>query len=93
MKVSSIDGRRQRTWLRAASWVLGGLAIVGTAVPGDVGEAVAGLAVVVVILVPLLRVVWVTFRFAQDRDRRFVMVGMAVLGVVAFGILFPIVIA
>ena len=93
MKVSSIDGRRQQPWLKSASWILGGLALVGTAVPGDAGEAVSGLAVVLVILIPLLRVVWVTFRFAQDRDRRFVMIGMAVLGVVAFGILFPVVIA
>lgn len=90
MTVSSITGRRQRPWLRGALWLLAGLSAVGVAVPGTVGTTAAGLAVIVVTSVPLLRVVWIVIRLAGERDRRFVLVGVALLSAVAMGVLISI---
>lgn len=87
MTTSSITGRTQVPWLRRALWLLAGLATVGVAVPGTVGTVAGGLAVVVVTSVPLLRVVWIVIRLAGERDRRFVLVGVALLSAVAIGVL------
>lgn len=87
MTVSSITGRRQGPWLRGALWVIGSLALVGIAVPGIIGSVAAGAAVILLTAVPLLRVVWVVVRLAGEQDRRFVIVGVALLSAVAFGAL------
>ena len=65
--------------------VAAGLAAVGLAVPGRLGVAVAVAAVAVVVASPLLRVLWLVVAWWRHDDRRFVLVGLALLGVVAAG--------
>jgi hypothetical protein len=61
------------------------LATVGLALPGRVGRDVATAAVVVVVAAPLLRVVWLIVAWWRAGDRRFVIIGLCLLGVVATG--------
>ncbi|MDX1448960.1 MAG: hypothetical protein R3246_07815 [Acidimicrobiia bacterium] len=86
MTISTISGRRQGPWLRGAIRVIAALALVGVLLPEAPGDAAAGSAVVAVISVPLLRVIWIIYRLAGERDRRFVIVGVSLLSVVAFGV-------
>ncbi len=87
MTVSTLTGRKQGPWMRITIWALMALAGIGLAIPGTVGTAAAGTAVVVAIATPLLRVVWIVIRLAQERDHRFVYVGLALLGAVGLGVL------
>ena len=69
-------------------WVVmtaAGLAVLGLALPGEVGVAVAAAAVVVVIAAPLLRVLWLILAWWRSGDWRFVGAGVALLAVVATG--------
>jgi uncharacterized membrane protein len=84
--VSSITGRTQRRWLRGAIWTAAGLAVGGLLLPDPAGSTAAGLAVVAIITTPLARVIWIIYRLARERDRRFVLVGVSLLSVVAFGV-------
>lgn len=86
MTVSTISGRRQGPWLRWSIRVIAAIAVAGLVVPGRLGSTAAGIAVMAVISVPLLRVIWIIYRFATERDRRFVMVGVGLLSVVALGV-------
>ena len=65
--------------------VAAGLAAAGLAVPGRPGVAVAVAAIAVVVAAPLLRVLWLVVAWWRHDDRRFVLVGGALLGVVAAG--------
>lgn len=87
MTVSSITGRRQGPWLRGAIRLAVALAMGGLVIPDPIGTIAAGSAVAIVTLTPLARVVWIVFRLAQERDRQFVLVGVALLSVIAFGVL------
>jgi len=72
----------------ALFWVVvvaAGLAVLGLALPGEVGVAVAAAAVVVVIAAPLLRVLWLIVAWWRTGDWRFVGVGVTLLAVVATG--------
>ena len=83
--VSTIRGRYQGpalTWLTRIVLVAG---VLGAVLPGDAGTAVATAAVAAVVAAPLLRVAWLVYRWTQERDRRFVVLGSAVLGVIAAG--------
>lgn len=83
--VSAIRGRvqdRVLTWTTRAVLVLG---LVSAVLPGDAGIAVATAVVAAVIGVPLVRVCWLVHRWRQEQDRRFVRMGVALLGVVAVG--------
>lgn len=83
--VSTIRGRIQApalTWLTRLVVVVG---VLGTVVPGDAGIAVATVAVSAVIAAPLVRVMWLVFRWTQERDRRFILVGTGLLAVIAAG--------
>ncbi len=76
--------------VRALFWVVviaAGLAVLGLALPGEVGVAVATAAVVVVIASPLLRVLWLIAAWWRSGDWRFVGVGVVLLVVVAGGTL------
>lgn len=72
-------------WLRRAVWAAAALAAVGLALPGRAGLDVASAAVVVVAAAPLVRVVWLIVAWWRQGDRRFVLTGAALLGVVAAG--------
>lgn len=85
--VSSIRGRIQApalTWLTRLVVVVG---VLGAALPGDVGIVVATIAVGAVMAAPLLRVLWLVFRWKQESDRRFIAVGTALLAVIGLGAL------
>ena len=74
--------------VKALFWVVvvaAGLAVLGLALPGEAGVAVAAAAVVVVIASPLLRVLWLIAAWWRSRDWRFLGIGCALLAVVAGG--------
>lgn len=87
MTISAITGARQGRWLRTAVLLIVVAAVLGMLAPGSLGETAAAAAVILIILTPLARVVWIIYRLAQEHDRRFVLVGVALLSVVAFGVL------
>ncbi len=83
--VSTIRGRIQAPvliWLTRVVMVIG---VVGAVLPGEAGIAVATAAVGAVTAAPLVRVAWLVFRWWQERDRRFIAVGLALLTVVLVG--------
>lgn len=81
--VSRVTGRRQAPALRRitiVAWILAGLGSISGSQP----FAGAGLvAIALVTAAPLLRVVWLMFRWVQERDWRFVWTAAALLGVIA----------
>lgn len=84
-RVSTIRGRYQApglAWLTRLVFVAG---VLGAVLPGSAGIAVATAAVVAVVAAPLARIGWLTFRWTQEHDRRFVVLGAALLAVVAAG--------
>ena len=84
-RVSTIRGHYQGpalTWLTRTVIVTG---VLGAALPGGVGVAIATASVAAVVAAPLVRVAWLVFRWTQERDRRFVVLGSALLAVVAAG--------
>jgi len=85
--VSSIQGRRQGPALQVAAGLALVAATVGLALPGAVGEALTVTSVAVVSATPLLRVTWLIYRWSEERDWRFVVLGVALLGVVGLGAL------
>ncbi|MEX0665765.1 MAG: hypothetical protein WD598_13495 [Acidimicrobiia bacterium] len=85
--VSSIRGRRQVPALRGATGIGLVSATGALAFGGDVGHALGVAAVTVVTAMPLLRVSWLVFRWTEERDWRFVALGVALLGVVGLGAL------
>ncbi|HSJ29590.1 MAG TPA: hypothetical protein VLB67_15400 [Acidimicrobiia bacterium] len=86
MTVSGITGARQRRMLMATTWFLAACAGLGIVIPGTAGSWLAGVAILVLIAAPLVRVAWVVARLAAEHDRRFALVGVALLGVVALGV-------
>ena len=84
-RTSRVTGRRQASGLRLITAFAAGAAALGVLVPGSVGM-VAGIAAVAAITVaPLLRVLWLTFRWWQEGDIRFTVIGLALLGVIGIG--------
>lgn len=84
-KPSGITGRRQAIGLRlvtAFASLLAALAILG---PEPIALVAGAAAVAVVAAAPLLRVLWLVIRWWQERDYRFVLIGLALLGVIATG--------
>ncbi len=63
------------------------LAIVGAVVDGRAGTVAAGLAVGVIVAVPLLRVVIVGVHWLRMGDKRFALIAGALLAVVGLGAL------
>ena len=74
----------------ALTWVTRvviGLGLLSALLPGDARVALATAVVSAVVAVPLLRVAWLVHRWRQEHDRRFVGMGLALLGVIATGAL------
>lgn len=83
--VSRIRGRFQGpglTWLTRVVLVL---SLCGGLIGGPFGRALAVAAVGAIMVTPLIRVAWLILRWSQERDRRFVLTGAALLMVVAIG--------
>lgn len=83
--VSTIRGRWQAPALTWTTWVVLALGVLSAVLPGDAAVVVATVVVGVIVATPLLRVLWLVHRWRQERDRRFVGVGLALLGVIALG--------
>lgn len=74
------------SWLTAAVWAASVLALLTVIVPGRY-TAIPGTALMaVVIATPLLRTGWFAVRWARRGDRRFALVAVGVLVVVAAGV-------
>jgi uncharacterized membrane protein len=67
------------------SWGLSGLGLVLGA------RQVATVALVVVAATPLARVVWLIVRWAQEGDRRYVAMGLALMTVIGLGAVLAVV--
>lgn len=83
--ISRVRGRWQTpglTWLVRVVLVI---SVVGGLLGGPVGRVFAAVAVGAVIAAPLLRVCWLILRWIQEHDRRFAVLGAAVIAVVATG--------
>jgi hypothetical protein len=61
------------------------LGSVGILLGDGVGDVFAGVALAVIIALPLLRVVWLVATWMRQRDLPFVALGTALLGLVALG--------
>ena len=83
--VSAIRGRMQAPALAWVTRVVIALGVLSAVLPDEAGVAVATAVVAAVVAVPLLRVLWLVHRWRQERDPRFVGMGLALLGVVAVG--------
>lgn len=83
--VSQISGRFQAPALSWLTRVVLVLSLVGGLLGGSVGRLVATAAVAAIVATPLLRLAWLILRWTQERDRRFVVTGSALLAVVALG--------
>jgi cytochrome c oxidase subunit IV len=81
------DDLRLAGWLRWATIVTLVLALAGVVTPGSVGRGLDTAAVVTVVAVPLLRVAALAVRWLREGDRRFALVALALLGIVAVGAL------
>lgn len=58
---------------------------VGVVLGDGLGDLLAGIAVGVVVALPLLRVMWLVATWRRQRDSRFVVLGLVLLGLVAVG--------
>jgi len=84
-RVSVVRGRFQApalTWVTRAVFAAG---VLGAVLPGDAGTAAASGAVAVIVATPLVRVAWLVARWRREHDRRFAVLGLALLAVVATG--------
>ncbi len=83
--VSTIKGRRQVPALTALIRVVLVVSVIGGLLGGPVGRGLSTAAVVAIVAAPVARVCWLMFRWTQEHDRRFVVLGVAVIAVVASG--------
>ncbi|MEL7206791.1 MAG: DUF1634 domain-containing protein [Actinomycetota bacterium] len=79
--------RRLLAFLRIATVVSALTALVGVIVPGSVGRAAAGATVAALIAVPVVRVLWLTRRWAVKRDWRYVATAVGLLAILGTGAL------
>jgi hypothetical protein len=82
-RVSGVTGRRQGRALRLVTWAVVILAAVSTI--WEVPEAGWG-AVGLLWATPPGRLLWLMFRWGQERDWRFVVAGAGLLVVIAVGV-------
>jgi hypothetical protein len=84
-QVSHVRGRLQAPVLDWVTRIVLVLSVAGGFVAGPMGRALAVTAVAVVVVAPPARVAWLVYRWAEERDRTFVGIGLALLGVIACG--------
>lgn len=84
-RTSNVTGRRQAAGLRLITGGAIVAAALGVLVPGSVGMVAGITAVAAITVAPLLRVLWLTFRWWQEGDIRFTLTGLALLGVIGAG--------
>lgn len=86
-RISHVTGRRQAIALRWIMRVAIVLAAVSFVAPAPFDGTTATAALVLVAATPVARIGWLIFRWSQERDLRFVAVGVLLLAVVATGAL------
>ena len=86
-KVSIIRGRWQAPALRLATRALLVLSLAGATAPPPWGHGATDTAIAVTIATPVLRVLWLIWRWRQEHDVVFVALGITVLAVVGAGAL------
>jgi hypothetical protein len=84
-QVSQVRGRLQAPVLDWLTRLVLAMSVVGGFLTGAAGRALAVTAVTNVVVASPARVAWLVYRWAEERDRTFVGVGLALLGVIAFG--------
>lgn len=84
-----LAGRQRRLviTLRVATVVAFTFGVAALVLPGEAGRVVAAAMVVVLVVTPLARVAWLVLRWGLRRDWRFAGAGVALLTVVALGLL------
>lgn len=85
LPVSTVIGRWQIPTLTWATRVIFVSAVIGLILPATVGTAVRIAVVSAAIALPLLRVAWLIYRWREERDWRFVALGLTLLAVIATG--------
>jgi hypothetical protein len=61
------------------------LALGGAFIPGRIGHACGAAGIVILIVAPIVRVAWLTTSWARVGDRKFSLLGGALLTVLAVG--------
>ena len=89
-EVSTIRGIVQVPALRISIGVVMATAILSLFIPDPAGRWAAITATALIAATPLVRVVWLIYRWAQERDTRFVATGIAMLVVVSAGAILAI---
>jgi hypothetical protein len=84
-QVSQVRGRLQAPVLDWLTRIVLVLSLAGGFVAGTAGRALAVTAVAIVVIASPARVAWLVYRWAEERDRTFVGIGLALLGVIACG--------
>ena len=85
LPVSTVIGRWQIPALTWATRVIFVAALIGLILPATVGATVRVTVVSAAIALPLLRVGWLIYRWREERDWRFVALGLTLLAVIAMG--------
>lgn len=71
--------------LRRMTWVVVGVTVLGLAVPGAAGTAIAWVAVGLLIAVPVARVLWLGTRWFNRGDTRFALTAVALVSTLVAG--------
>ena len=83
--VSTVRGRWQVPALTFVTWAMLIMAILAMAFPRPLRPVLETAVVAAAIAVPILRVCWLVHRWVQERDHRFVALGLLLLAVIAAG--------
>jgi hypothetical protein len=67
------------------------MALCGAFLPGQTGTIFGGICIGILIGAPIVRVAWLTVDWARIGDRRFALLGFALLSVLASGAVFSFV--
>lgn len=83
--VSTIRGHWQVPALTFATRAMLILAVAAIVLPGMLASGAETAVVTAAVAIPILRVCWLVIRWTQERDTRFVVVGLLLLTVIAVG--------
>lgn len=79
------DLRRLASLMQIALVAAFALALGGAFLPGRTGAILGGICIGILIGAPIVRVAWLTVDWARIGDRRFALLGLALLSVLAGG--------
>ncbi|CAM8622041.1 hypothetical protein MCETE7_00129 [Acidimicrobiia bacterium] len=79
------DLRRLASLMQIALVAAFAMALGGAFIPGQTGTIFGGICIGILIGAPIVRVAWLTIDWARIGDRRFALLGMALLMVLATG--------